>query len=108
VILCAGVPSAAKQAMDSVEKGGTILFFAPTEPGVDVCFPLFDLWNKQVKMVSTYAGAPIDLGEAIDLIKTRKIEVKDLITHRFPLTEAAEGFKLAAQAKDSIKIIIEP
>jgi len=108
VILCAGVPPAAKQAMDSVEKGGTILFFAPTEPGVDVCFPLFDLWNKQVKMVSTYAGAPIDLGEAIDLIKTRKIEVKDLITHRFPLTEAAEGFKLAAQAKDSIKIIIEP
>jgi L-iditol 2-dehydrogenase len=59
-------------------------------------------------MVSTYAGAPIDLSDAIDLIKTRKIEVKDLITHRFPLSEAAKGFKLAAQAKDSIKIIIEP
>jgi L-iditol 2-dehydrogenase len=108
VILCAGVPSAAKQAMASVEKGGTILFFAPTEPGVDVCFPLFDLWNKQVKMVSTYAGAPRDLKEAIDLIKTKRIKVKDLITHRFPLDEAAKGFRLAAQAKDSIKIIIEP
>ena len=108
VILCAGVPSAAKQAMESVENGGTILFFAPTEPGVKVCFPLFDLWNKQVKMVSTYAGAPNDLKEAIDLIKTKKVEVKDLITHRFPLTEVAKGFKLAAQAKNSIKIIIEP
>jgi L-iditol 2-dehydrogenase len=108
VILCAGVPSAAKQAMESVEKGGTILFFAPTEPGVDVCFPLFDLWNKQIKMVSTYAGAPIDLNEAIELIKTKKVEVRDLITHRFPLDEAAKGFKLAAQANDSIKIIIEP
>jgi L-iditol 2-dehydrogenase len=108
VILCAGVPSAAKQAMESVEKGGTILFFAPTEPEIDVCFPLFDLWNKQVKMVSTYAGAPEDLKKAIDLIKTKKVEVTDLITHRFPLLEAAKGFKLAAHAKDSIKIIIEP
>jgi L-iditol 2-dehydrogenase len=59
-------------------------------------------------MVSTYAGAPIDLNEAIELIKTKKVEVRDLITHRFPLDEAAKGFKLAAQANDSIKIIIEP
>ena len=108
VILCAGAPSAAKQAMESVETGGTILFFAPTEPDIEVCFPLFDLWNKQIKMVSTYAGAPNDIDEAIELIKTKKVEVKDLITHRFPLTEAAKGFRLAAQAKDSIKIIIEP
>jgi threonine dehydrogenase-like Zn-dependent dehydrogenase len=31
-----------------------------------------------------------------------------MITHRFPLSKVAEGFKLAAQAKKSIKIIIEP
>ena len=108
VILCAGVSSAAKQAMTSVAAGGTILLFAPTEPGLEVPFPLFDLWNKQVKIVSTYAGAPRDLKEAIDLIKSKKVRVTDLITHRFPLSETAEGFKLADQAKDSIKIIIEP
>lgn len=108
VILCAGVPSAAKQAMDSVAAGGTILFFAPTEPGVEIPFPMFNLWNKQVKIVSTYAGAPRDLKESIELIKSKKVNVTDMITHRFPLNKAAEGFKLAAQAKDSIKIIIEP
>jgi L-iditol 2-dehydrogenase len=108
VILCAGVPSAAKQAMDSVALGGTILLFAPTEPGVEIPFPMFELWNKQVKIVSTYAGAPIDLKESIDLIKSKKVKVTDMITHRFALSEAAEGFKLTAQAKDSIKIIIEP
>jgi len=108
VILSAGVPSAAKQAMDSVAAGGTILFFAPTEPGVEIPFPMFNLWNKQVKIVSTYAGAPRDLKESIELIKSKKVNVTDMITHRFPLNKAAEGFKLAAQAKDSIKIIIEP
>ena len=108
VILCAGVTSAAKQAFNSVVSGGTILLFAPTEPGVEIPFPMFDLWNKQVKIVSTYAGAPKDIEEAIELIKTKKVEVNDLITHRFPLSKVAEGFKLAAQAKNSIKIIIEP
>ena len=108
VVPCVGLPSAIKQALESVHPGGTILFFAPTEPGVDIPFPLFDLWNKQVKMVSTYAGAPRDLKEAIELIRTKKVKVTDMITHRFPLKEAAKGFKLAAQAKNSIKIIIKP
>ena len=108
VILCTGAPSAARQALDSVAAGGTILFFAPTEPGVEIPFPLFDLWNKQVKMVSTYAGAPKDIQEAIELIKSKKVKVKDMITHRLPLEETLKGFKLAAQAKKSIKIIIEP
>jgi len=108
VILCTGAPSAAIQALNSVATGGTILFFAPTEPGINVPFPLFDLWNKQVRMVSTYAGAPKDIQEAINLIKLKKVKVTDMITHRLPLDETAKGFKLAAQAQKSIKIIIEP
>jgi len=108
VILCVGAPSAVRQSFESVAAGGTILFFAPTEPGVEIPFPLFDLWNKQVKMVSTYAGAPRDIKEAINLIKTKKVKVIDLITHRFPLNETEKGFKLTAQAKNSIKVIIKP
>jgi L-iditol 2-dehydrogenase len=108
VVLCAGAPSAVKQAIESVGSGGTILFFAPTEPGVEIPFPLFELWNKGVKMVSTYAGSPKDIEMAIDLIKSKKVEVTDMITHKLPLSEAAKGFKLVAEARKSIKVIIEP
>jgi len=108
VVLCAGAPSAVKQAIESVGSGGTILFFAPTEPGVEIPFPLFELWNKQVKMVSTYAGSPKDIEMAIDLIKSKKVEVTDMITHKLPLSESAKGFKLVAEARRSIKVIIEP
>ena len=108
VIISTGASSAIKQGLQSVETGGTILFFAPAEPGVEIPFPLFDLWNKQVKMVSTYAGGPKDITEAINLIKTKKVVVTDMITHKLPLSETAKGFKLVAQAKDSIKVIIEP
>jgi L-iditol 2-dehydrogenase len=108
VVLCTGALPAVKQALQSVESGGTILFFAPTEPGIDIPFPLFELWNKQVKLVSTYAGSPEDINTAIDLIKSKKVSVTDMISHTLPLSEAAKGFQLVAKAKDSMKVILEP
>jgi L-iditol 2-dehydrogenase len=108
VIICTGAIPAIKDALSSVDYGGTILFFAPTEPGIEIPFPLFDLWNKGVKMVSTYAGSPKDIAIAIDLLKSRKVEVNDMITHKLPLSEAAKGFKLVAEADRSIKVVIEP
>jgi L-iditol 2-dehydrogenase len=94
--------------INSVAAGGTILFFSLTEPGVDISFPLFDLWNKWIRMTSTYSGATNDIKEAIELIGNKKIVVEDLITHKLPLSKAAEGFKIVADAKDSIKVILEP
>ncbi|UCH72358.1 MAG: alcohol dehydrogenase catalytic domain-containing protein [Thermoplasmatales archaeon] len=108
VILCTGSPQAAKQAIESVDAGGTLLFFAPTEPGIEISFPLFDIWNKQIKIFSTYAATSKDIVEAIRLIKSKKIKVKDLISHRLPMKETPRGFKLVAEAKKSMKIIIEP
>lgn len=108
VILCAGVPSAVKQAIECVEPGGTILWFAMTPPGVDVPVPFFDIWNKQIKMFSTYAAVEKDLQEAIELIRSKKVIVTDMISHKLPLKDTAKGFKLVADAKESIKVIIEP
>jgi len=108
VVLCTGALAAVQQALQSVEAGGTVLFFAPVEPGIDVPFPLFDLWNKQITMVSTYAGSPEDINTAIDLIKSKKVNVVDMISQILPLSEAAKGFQLVAKAKDSMKVILKP
>jgi len=108
VVLCTGALPAVKQAINSADRGGTLLFFAPTEPGVEIPFPLFDLWNKGVKMVSTYAGGPRDIADAIKLIRFKKVTVTDMISHKLPLSEAAKGFKLVDQAQESIKVVLYP
>ncbi|MFO7677804.1 MAG: alcohol dehydrogenase catalytic domain-containing protein [Thermoplasmatota archaeon] len=108
VILCAGVSSAVKQAIDSVDYGGTILWFAMTPPGIEIPIPFFDLWNKQVKTISTYAGAGKDITEAIKLIETQKITTQDLISHKLPMNQTPKAFKLVAEAKQSMKVIVEP
>jgi L-iditol 2-dehydrogenase len=108
VIVCTGAQPAITQALKSVDKGGTILFFAPTEPGVEVLLPLNDIWFKCATLTTSYAVAPEDIKKAIELIRTRSVRVGDMITHRLGLAEAGLGFKLVAEAKESIKVIIEP
>jgi L-iditol 2-dehydrogenase len=108
VIVCTGALPAIKQALKSVDKAGSILFFAPTDPGVDVPLPFNEFWNNQLTLTTTYAAAPVDIKESIELIRSRKVNVHDMITHRLSLAETGKGFQIVADAKDSIKVIIEP
>ena len=108
VIVCAGILSAYKQALETVDRGGTVLCFAPLEPGVDLGFPFFDFWNDGITLLSTYGGSPSDITTAIELTRTQRIPLRQMITHRLPLKEAGLGFQLVTEAKDSIKVIIEP
>ncbi|MBN2518859.1 MAG: zinc-dependent dehydrogenase [Candidatus Altiarchaeota archaeon] len=108
VIVCTGATSAAMQALKCVDRGGTILFFAVPKPGVDLPIPINDFWRDEITVMTSYGAAPNDLEESLKLLAARKINVKDMITHRLPLEKAGEGFKLVAEAKESIKVIIEP
>lgn len=108
VIVCTGALSAFEDAFASVDNGGAVVFFAPTEPGINVPVPVTDLWRKEITLLTSYGASPGDLGEALSLISSRQVVVGDMITHRLGLAETGLGFKLVAEAKDSIKVIIEP
>ncbi|KRT66418.1 MAG: theronine dehydrogenase-like protein Zn-dependent dehydrogenase [Candidatus Dadabacteria bacterium CSP1-2] len=108
VIVCTGSPHAIEQSFNLVERGGSILFFAPTDPGIKIPMPFNEIWWAGITMTSSYAASPSDLAIAIELIRSRRVNVKDMITHRLPLAETGRGFQLVAEAKDSIKVIIEP
>ena len=108
VIVCAGAASAIDQALQSVERGGTILLFAPTQPGVTIPISVNNLFFDDVTFTTSYAGSPENHVQALELIHTQKVEVKDMITHRLSLAETGSGFQLVAAAQDSMKVIIEP
>ena len=109
VIICAGATPAINQALQSVERGGTILFFAPANPGVTIPTPINDLfWRTDITLTTSYAGSPADYAAALELIQTRRFRVHEMITHRLPLAETGLGFQLVARAQNSIKVIIEP
>jgi len=109
VIVCTGAEQAVEQSFQSVERGGTILLFAPTNQGVTIPLSINDLfWKNDVTLTTSYAGSPADHVIAMKLINAGRVNVKDMITHRLPLEETKYGFQLVAEAKDSLKVIIEP
>ncbi|MFC1941415.1 zinc-dependent dehydrogenase [Chloroflexota bacterium] len=109
VIVCTGAQSAIEQALQSVERGGTILFFAPTNSGITIPISINELFfRNDITLTTSYAGSPTDYQTAMDMIRTGTILVGDMITHRLSLAETGLGFRLVAEAKNSIKVIIEP
>jgi len=108
VIVCTGVPSAFDQALTLVDRGGTVLCFATTEPGVELSVPLNEFWRNEIKLMPSYGNAPLDAVEAIELIRAGRVRVEQMITHKLGLAETGSGFRLVAEGGDSMKVIIEP
>jgi len=111
VILCTGAEPAITQALKSVERHGTVLFFAPTGPGVTIPLSLNDVfWRNDVTLTTSYAGSPADHAVALELIRAGILHVKEMITHRLGLAETGLGFRMVTHPQDysSIKVIIEP
>ena len=108
VIVCTGATSAFEQALQSVDRGGTVLFFAATLPDVKLAVPVNEFWRNEVKLMTSYANSPADAAQAIALMRSGRVDVLPMITHRLGLAQTGLGFKLTAEARDSLKVVIEP
>ncbi len=108
VIICTGALPAFTQALQCVDRGGTVLFFAPTDPGVKLPVPVNEFWRNGITLLPSYGAAPLDCLQAIELIRSRRVPVGKMITHRLPLEDTALGFRLVEEAKECIKVVIQP
>ena len=108
VVVCTGAEQAALAALDCVDKGGLILFFAVPEPSVRVPLPINQFWRNEITVKTSYGAAPNDLAESLGILAEGKLNVKGMITHKLSLLQAAEGFRLMAEAGESLKVILEP
>lgn len=108
VIVCTGAGSAFSQALQCVEPGGTILLFAPAAPDFTLPVPVNDIfWRTDVTITTSYGASPADYAAALELIHLKRVPVRDMITHRLGLSEAAAGFALVAKAAESIKVVLD-
>jgi L-iditol 2-dehydrogenase len=109
IIICTSATSAIIQALKLLERGGVILFFAPTHHGVTIPISINELfWRNDTTLTTSYAGSPYDYQTSLELIHAKTIPVRQMISHRLSLAETGLGFQLVTDAQKSIKVIIEP
>ncbi|UCH44276.1 MAG: zinc-dependent dehydrogenase [Nitrospiraceae bacterium] len=108
VIVCAGALSASTAALQCVDRGGTVLYFAVPEPEVMVPVPMNDLWRNEITLMTSYGASPLDLENAMKLIASKRVNLEGMVTHRLGFEQGGYGFQLVADARDSIKVLFQP
>ncbi|HEV2471292.1 MAG TPA: alcohol dehydrogenase catalytic domain-containing protein [Chthonomonadales bacterium] len=96
-------------ALQATRPGGGVLLFAHTHLGDPLPVDAGEICMREKRLFGSYSSDPTLNAEAADLIFSKRLEVRPLISHNLPLERIEEGIRLASTPSDhSLKVIIEP
>lgn len=104
VFECSGHPSAVKVALAVTRPGGTII-----QVGIlpdEITLPFNSMVTKEI----TYRGTfrfDREFNLAAEMIASRAIDVRPIISRAFPYTEADAAFAFAQDRQQAIKVMLE-
>ncbi len=107
VLLAAPNPSLVPEALAIARPGGRVLLFAHNDPVLELAFPAAAVGIEEKEILGSYSASVDDQEESAELVFSGRLPLRELISHRFPLEQIAEGLELAARPKDdTLKVLI--
>ncbi len=103
VVECAGTQVTFDQSVAMARGGGKIMLVGIYEEALT--WDPLTVIAKNLSLIGCLGG---NFPASIELLKSGKVNAKPLITHRFPLDQAAEAFKAQLQDPSAIKVMIKP
>ena len=111
VILCVGGNALIRTAMAAARPGGKVMLFAQTQHG-EASFDPAAVCVDEKALIGSYSSSFAFLDEVTDLAfggYRNGFDLTQLISHRFPLEEAAKAIEIASNPRPgSMKIMMEP
>jgi L-iditol 2-dehydrogenase len=100
VFECCGQQEALDQAVDLLKPGGKIMVAG---------IPEFDRWSLNVEntrrreLMLQFIRRQVNCtGSAIEMMRNGKIDVRNMVTHRFPFSRTKEAFDLVSEYRDGV------
>ncbi|MBF9140342.1 zinc-dependent alcohol dehydrogenase [Hymenobacter properus] len=108
-LLQAGSATALHWAINSVRKGGVISIVGVYGP-TDNLVPIGNMMNKGITMRGNQASVKRHLPRLIDHVMNGILKPSELITHRIPLEDVADGYRMFSAKLDNIikPVLIPP
>lgn len=101
----AGDPEAVEASVAAVRPGGRVVLLGiPTEDRISFTASVARDKDLAIHIVNRMKHT---YPHAIQLVKTGRVDVKSLVTHRFPLGQVTEAFAIGHR-REGIKVVIEP
>ena len=98
--------NALEDAIGMVRKGGTVMMFGVPSKGAKLDLDMSKIYSKEITLVTSYAASDKDTKDALDLIESSQIDVKQLITHTYRIVDSQKAFDHARSGDNAMKIII--
>ena len=105
-VVATGHPSVVRAATGIVRRGGTVNLFGLPEAGSRLDADLQDLYLRGVRLVPSYATTEPDVAEVHRMVVAGRLRLTDLVSHRVPLAQIDEAFRLAARPEESVKVLV--
>ena len=97
---------ALEDGIDMVRKGGTVMMFGVPSKDAKIVLDMNKIYSKEITLVSSYAASDHDTKEALRLIESSQIDVKQLVTHTYSIEDSQKAFDHARSGENAMKIII--
>lgn len=97
---------ALEDAIDVVRKGGAVMMFGVPSKDAKIILNMSKIYSKEITLVTSYAASDNDTKEALRLIESSQIDVKQLVTHTYPIEDSQKAFDHARSGDNAMKIII--
>src|SRR5581483_9127661 len=93
------VPSdaALRHALKSLRGGGQVLLFAHTKRGALTDIDLASVCVDEKDLLGSYSADFTLQREVAQIVFSRQLDVRALVSHRFPLTETSAAISLASR-----------
>jgi L-iditol 2-dehydrogenase len=102
-------PPVASEALALARPGGRVLLFAQNDPQMRIEFPAAAVGVEEKEILGSYSAAVDRQEESAELVFSRRLPLRELVTHRFPLEQIDQALALAARpAGDSLKVVVTP
>ncbi len=100
----AGAPSALQQAVYITRKNGSIVIMTVHK---EIQIDIEPVIRNELTLIGSICYNYKEFDQAVDLLARKKLDVKPLIGHTFPLNEAQKAFDFCFSRK-GVKIILKP
>lgn len=96
-----------RQAQEMVRGGGQVLLFSHTKRGANTELDLARICVDEKDLIGSYSADFLLQDEVARIVFSRKLDVRKLITHEFPLERTADAVALAANpTAESMKVVV--
>ena len=102
-----GRPEVWEHAVDSVARGGSVVFFGGCAPGTTIRLDTRRTHYEELTLLGAFHHTPALIRRAVELMAAGAVVPDGLISHRMRLEEVGEALNLMARG-EAMKVLVEP